>query len=146
MTTSQSFEEGPYLSAAIVCEKVLEERNGVKSVIRIIDRVTHQAVGPNPPQEMVPFDYEMAMLIRFKSGRARGTYPLEIQLIKPSGESAPPMRRNILFEGEDDRGLDIVVNMKLKFDQIGIYWFNIDLNNVNITRLPFRVVYLPQIR
>jgi hypothetical protein len=146
MATSQSFEEGPYLSAALVCEKVLEERNGVKSVIRIIDRVTHQAVGPNPPQEMVPFDYEMAMLIRFKSGRARGTYPLEIQLIKPSGESAPPMRRNILFEGEDDRGLDIVVNMKLKFDQIGIYWFNIDLNNVNITRLPFRVVYLPQIR
>jgi hypothetical protein len=145
MTTSQSFEEGPYLSAALICEKVLEERNGAKSVIRIVDRITRQAVGPNPPQEMVPFDYEMAMLIRFKSGRARGTYPLEIQLVKPSGESTPPMKRNILFEGEDDRGLDMVVNMRLKFEQTGVYWFNIILNSVRLTRIPFRVTYLPQI-
>lgn len=145
MITSQSFEEGPYLSAALVCEKVLEERNGAKSVIRIIDRVTRQAVGTNPPQEMEPFDYAMAMLIRFKSGRARGTYPLEIQLVKPSGESAPPMRRNILFEGEDDRGLDIVVNMRFRFEQTGIYWFNLILNNVRLTRIPFRVTYLPQV-
>jgi len=146
MTTSQRFEEGPYLSAALVCEKVLEERDGVKSVIRIIDRVTRTAVDPSPPLEMEPFDYEMAMLIRFKSGKARGTYPIEIQLVKPSGESPPPMRQSILFEGEEDRGLDVVVNMRLKFDQIGIYWFNIILNNVRLTRIPFRVIYLPQVR
>ena len=146
MATPQRFEEGPHLSAAVICEKILEERDGVKSVIRIIDRVTRTAVGPHPPQEMEPFDYEMAMLVRFKSGRARGTYPLEIQLIKPSGESAPPMRRSILFEGEDDRGMDIVVNMRIKFDLTGIYWFNIILNNMHLTRIPFRVVYLPQVR
>ncbi len=146
MATSQRFEEGPYLIAAIICEKVLVEQGGVKSAIRIIDRVTHQAIGPNPPQEMEPFDYETTLLIKFKSGRARGTYPLEIQLIKPSGESAPPMRRSILFEGEDDRGMDIVVNMRIKFDLTGIYWFNIILNNMHLTRIPFRVVYLPQVR
>ena len=146
MTTSQRFEEGPYLSAALICEKVMEERDGVKSVIRIIDRVTRTAVGPHPPQEMEPFDYEMAMLIKFKSGRARGTYPLEIQLVKPSGESPTPVRQTILFEGEDDRGIDIVTNMRIRFDQTGIYWFNIILNSVRLTRIPFRVIYLPQVR
>jgi len=146
VVTSQTFQEGPYLLAAIICEKVLVERDGVKSAIRIIDRVTRQAVGPSPPPEMEPFDYEMTLLIRFKSGRARGTFNLEIQLVKPSGESPTPMSRTILFEGEEDRGSDIVANMRIKFDQIGIYWFNIILNGVRLTRIPFRVVYLPQVR
>ena len=146
MTTSQRFEEGPYLSAAIICEKVLVEKDGIKSAIRIIDRVTRQAIGPNPPHEMEPFDYETTLLLRLKSGRARGTYPLEIQLIKPSSESAVPLKQTILFEGEEDRGIDIVANMKIKFDLTGIYWFNIILNDVRLTRIPFRVIYLPQVR
>ncbi len=146
MVTSQTFQEGPYLLAAIICEKILVEQGGVKSAIRIIDRVTRTAVGPHPPQEMEPFDHEMTLLIKFKSGRARGTYPLEIQLVKPSGESPTPVRQTILFEGEDDRGIDIVTNMRIKFDQTGIYWFNIILNDVRLTRIPFRVIYLPQVR
>ena len=146
MVTPQTFQEGPYLSAAIICEKVMVEQDGVKSAIRIIDRVIRQAIGPNPPQEMEPFEYDATLLLRFKSGRARGTYPLEIQLIKPSGESATPLKQTILFEGEEDRGMDIVTNMKIKFDLTGIYWFNILLNDVCLTRIPFRVVYLPQVR
>jgi hypothetical protein len=146
MTSQQRPEEGPFLSAALICEKVLQESNGVKSAIRIIDRITHQAVGPNPPQEMEPFDYKATLLLRFKSGRARGTYPLEIQLVKPSGESTTPLRQTILFEGEEDRGMDIVANMSIRFDLTGIYWFNIILNNVQLTRIPFRVIYLPQVR
>lgn len=30
MATPQKFEKGPHLSAAVICEKVLEERNGGK--------------------------------------------------------------------------------------------------------------------
>jgi len=30
MTTQQRPEEGPFLSAALICEKVLQERNGGK--------------------------------------------------------------------------------------------------------------------
>ena len=32
---------GPYLNAAFLCEKILEEKSGVLSAIRIIDRVTY---------------------------------------------------------------------------------------------------------
>lgn len=37
---------GPFLSAALLCEKVLVEQDGIKSAIRIIDRVTHAVLGP----------------------------------------------------------------------------------------------------
>ena len=146
MATSMPFEQGPYLLAAFLCEKVLEERDGVKSAIRIIDRVTRTAIGPSPPEEMEPFDYEATLLIKLKSGRASGSYPLEVRLVKPSGESPTPLHQTVYFEGEEDRGIDIVVNMRVKFDITGIYWFQVYLGDVCLTQIPLRVIYMPQVR
>lgn len=146
MTTALPFEHGPYLLAAFICEKVLEEKDGVKSAIRIIDRVTHTVVGPSPPEKMEPFDYHLTLLIKLKSGYARGVYPIQVRLVKPSGESPTPLAQNVLFEGEEDRGVDIVGSMTIKFDQTGIYWFHIYLGDVRLTQIPFRVNYVPQVK
>lgn len=143
MATKES-DQGPYLSAAFFCEKVLVEQDGVKSAIRIIDRVIHQALGPEPPTEMEPFEYELSLFIRFKSGRARGTRTIDVQMVKPSGESRLVTKFPVLFEGEDDRGIDSVGIIRLKFDQTGLYWFNIYLDAIRVTRVPFRVIYMPR--
>ena len=45
---------GPFIAAAVICENVLNEQDGVLSVIRIIDRLIQQAVGPEPPDDMPP--------------------------------------------------------------------------------------------
>ena len=146
MTTELPFDRGPFLVCAITCEKVLEEKDGVKSAIRMIDRITRTVVGPSPPKEMEPFERELTLLIRLKSGSARGTYPLEIRLVKPSGESPPPLLQNVYFEGEEDRGLDIVANMRVKFDLTGVYWFHVYLDGVRLTQVPLRIIYMPQVR
>ena len=33
-------EGGPYWATAVLCEKVLEEKDGVQSLIRVVDRIT----------------------------------------------------------------------------------------------------------
>ena len=144
-TTSKQFEHGPYLSAAILCEKVLVEQDSVKSAIRIIDRINRSAVGQQPPSEMAPFEYELVLLLRFKSGRARGVHAVKIQTAKPSGELTPEVINNVLFEGEEDRGIDIVAHIVFKFDETGIYWIHIYLNDTHITQIPLRVTYIPQV-
>lgn len=146
MTTRRPSEEGPFLSAALLCEKVLEERDGVKSAVRIIDRVTRTVIGPSPPEEMEPFDWEGTLLIKLKSGWARGSYPLQVNLIKPSGESPVPLQHTVYFEGEEDRGVDIIGKMVIKFDQVGIYWFKIYLSGELLTQIPLRIIYMPQVR
>lgn len=144
--TQEGFDnQGPFLQAAFLCEQILDEKDGVKSAIRIIDRITRQAVGPNPPEEMEPFDYETKMLIKFKSGRARGPMRLQLRLQRPSGDSPPPTIQTVYFEGEDDRGVDIVGTMKFRFEVPGLYWLNVELDGVQITRMPLRVIYLPQV-
>jgi len=138
-------QTGPYLIAALICEKVLEEKDGVKSAIRMIDRITKRVTGPDPPQTMEPFIQNLFLLIRFKSGQARGVYPLRIVFVKPSGESPPPLEISINFEGEEDRGADIIANMQTQFEMQGIHWFEIFLKNDFLTRIPVRVIYIPQI-
>lgn len=144
VTNLKQFEQGPYLSAAILCEKVLVEKDGVKSAIRIIDSINRLEVGLRPPDEMAPFEHELVLLLKFKSGRARGVYAVKIQPAKPSGELMQPVIHNVLFEGEEDRGVDIVAHMVFKFDKTGIYWVHVYLNDVHITQIPLRLAYIPQ--
>ena len=72
-----------------------------------------------------------------------------MNLVKPSGESVPVLQGPMNFEGEEDRGVDVVGQIQLRIETTGLYWFEISLDDKGkeelITRLPFRVIYLPQI-
>ena len=140
-------DEGPYITA-LLCERILEEKDGVRSAVRIIDRVTRTMVGPDASPTLQPFDYPVFLLIRLKSGHVRGVYGIKVTLVKPSGESAPILQAPVNFEGDEDRGVDIVGQIQMKVETTGIYWFEIKLEDQGkeelITRLPFRVIYLPQ--
>jgi len=145
------FSQGPYLSAALLCEKVLVEQDGVKSAIRIIDRVTHTVIAPNPPEVMEPFEHELALLVRLKSGKDRGSYRLRLTLVKPSGETLTPIRQTIYLEGEDDRGVDVIANLRVQFGSERVHWFEVWLqavsmsNELLLTRIPLRIIYSTQV-
>lgn len=138
-----TFETGPYLSAAFVCEKVLNESDGVKSAIRIIDRVFHRFITNSQEVVSEPFDYQMTLFLRFKAGSARGPIALMVRLVKPSGESPPTVVHTLNFEGEDDRGWDMIIPTRISFDQAGLYWFDVFLGDQRVTRIPFKVIYNP---
>ena len=106
-----AFEQGPYLQMAVFCEKVLHERDGVLSAIRIIDRMNRTAAGPNPPDVMPPFDYQLTALITLKSGRARGSVYVEIEPEMPSGIKRPRAGMTAQMEG-NERGQNLIMNMQ----------------------------------
>lgn len=142
---SDPLEGGPYLTAAVACERVIEEKDGVKSLIRIVDRVVRTAAGPDPPATMAPFQFQLAIFISLKAGpNIRGSRQIGIQLVKPSTERSPRVTQGVYFEGDDDRGADLVVNTNLEFEYPGVYWFEITFEDRFLTRIPFRVVYLTQ--
>jgi hypothetical protein len=137
------FPDGPYLSAAFLCERLLEEKDNVKSAIRIVDRIVRTATGPTPPQEMEPFDHELTLFVSFKSGWARGPFELRITGVKPSGDSTPLHQGMLHFEGEEDRGVELAARMMMRINQTGIHWFEVDLDGTRVSRIPLRVIYNP---
>lgn len=137
------FEQGPYLTAAFLCERVLEEKDGVKSAIRIFDRTTRTIASTTASSEMEPFSFEFCLVVQFKAGSIRGPHQFRMTLIRPSGESPPPTEHQVYFEGEDDRGVDIVIRFALEVTKPGVYWFRLEFDDEFVTKVPWRVIYAP---
>lgn len=134
------FERGPYLQTALICQTVLQERDGVLSIIRVIDRLIVSAAGQDAPEHMPPIAGNVTLLITLKSGPARGSYPIRITLEAPSGISREVGVMTAMLEGED-RGANLINSMAIQFTEEGLYWFGIYFQNKPITRVPFRVIY-----
>jgi hypothetical protein len=130
---------GPYLGAAVLCEKVLNERDGVLSVIRMIDRITITAHG-DAVREMPAGIVNLNLYVMFKSGDARGAYQIGVRTVSPSGPVVSTVQFPMLMEGED-RGAALVAQITLEVREEGVYWFEVLLEDTLITRVPLRVLW-----
>lgn len=133
-------ETGPFLKAAAICSDVIEGKDGVLSLIRVIDRAIITAAGPEAPQVMPSVPQSFKIVVMFISGRAKGTHPVAIKLEKPDATVADLWNGTVFFEGED-RGANIVIALQQEFDQEGLYWFKLLLEDNQLTKLPFRLIY-----
>lgn len=131
---------GPYLNAALICERVLREVDGVFSPIRIFDRLTVSA----PDGGLLPSDaprppMKLTLFISFRSGAARGQDYVTLRVERPDGLMRDLQVVPILFEG-DERAANIVLELITAFELDGLYWFCVELNNRLVTKMPLRIV------
>lgn len=130
---------GPYVSLACFCERVLEEKDGVSSLIRLIDRLTIQA-GQGAPEEMPPVAINAILVLRMFSGLARGMSNFRLTLVSPSGIEMQHAEFSLLFEG-DDRAAQAKLNMSFIAPEQGLYWVNVTLEGQTLTRVPLRLMW-----
>ena len=135
-----TFETGPYLKMACFCEQILREINGVATVVRVIDRLTHTDSKPDAPAEMPPVTYGMKLVIMLIPGQALGRHELKVERELPSGIRDKPIAFTVQMEGSN-RGANIVVDTKMTFPLEGLYWFNVYLDDVLLTKIPVQVLY-----
>lgn len=142
MTTQvrNPFAGGPYVQIAGFCERILREADGVLSLIRMVDVVTHTENRPDAPEEMPAFHYPLTLVLTLKSGEARGRHDISITPVQPGGESLGTITASIRLEGEG-RGANIVSPIDLPYTQEGLYWFDIHLGQDILTRIPLEVRY-----
>jgi hypothetical protein len=108
------FEGGPYVQAACFCDMVVEDKAGVLSLIRVIDTLGTQQIGPNPPREMPPVAHAMKLVIMLKSGRAEGRHDMKIVPSLPNGETENAIDVSVAFEG-DEKGQNLVADFQFIF-------------------------------
>jgi hypothetical protein len=134
---------GPHVQVATFCERVLQEKDGVISVIRAIDRLAltiGSAAGGPVPSEIPPgLTIQPTLVISLRSDQARGRFTLRIVAQQPDTTLLPEFLADVMFEGED-RGVNVVLPMTLQ-PQEGLYWFDIRLGNQLLTRVPLRIIY-----
>ena len=140
------FQDGPHLIAAIVCEKILEEKDGVKTAVRIVDRFTRKVVVPEgeDSQTIPPMQLDLHLLLSFKRGNASRKHELGLELTDPVGTTLTTITQTIEFEGGADRGIEAVINFRASFERDGIYWMNVFMDEWRVTRIPLRAIFIIQ--
>jgi len=139
MSNLLSGQDGPHIAMAVFCEQVLEEKSGVLSVIRIIDRINLSA-GAEAPEEMPEFPLNMKAIVALKSGFCRGKYTVTVKPRTPSGQELAAVNLPVLLEG-DDRGTNLVLHFALGVKEEGLYWFDVLIEEKLLTSMPLRILY-----
>jgi hypothetical protein len=134
-------DTGPYLSYAVLCEKVLRETDDVLSLIRIVDLVTVTVVTPVPasPGFVLPAPLvALTLAIGLKSGDYTGTVPVRVRLEAPSSLDLPDFETSAELHGQE-RGAAIVLPMQFPAQDEGVYWFVVEVDGEVFTRIPLRI-------
>ena len=135
-----AFENGPYLQIAAFCEQIIEDKSGVLSLIRVVDRITVTASGQQATEEMPAFDLNWKLALVLKSGEAKGSYPIRIVPELPSAERREPIMVSVHLEG-GSRGANIIADIRMKMEMPGVHWVNVYFEDELLTKLPIEVIY-----
>lgn len=136
------FEEGPYLRTACFCESVIEGKDGVLSLIRLIDLLTITVSGPEAPDDMPPVDASYKLVVASVPGAAKGRHEVKIVPELPSGirENDRALVVSVHFESEG-KVTPILIDYRYRFEQEGLYWFHLLLDDQLWSKIPFQVRY-----
>jgi hypothetical protein len=126
---------GPHLQAALICERVLQEQDGVVTAVRLIDRVNFVS-----SEDEERRSHPIAFLISLKAGAAHGSYTVRVEVETPSTERHPILEAPVFFEG-GERGVNLVVNARFEPEVAGLYWYDVYFQETRLTRIPLRAIF-----
>jgi hypothetical protein len=135
-------DDGPLVLAALVCEQVLEERDGVLSATRIVDRVIVERHDDGVPAVQVRY---LVMLRRGMAAIGSGEHEASIVLRYPSGEHEVVTREPWKVSwppGEaQDEGVNLNVTLRLGLPAEGLYWLEVLFDGAHVAATPLRVIF-----
>jgi hypothetical protein len=91
---------------------------------------------------MPQVSHTLKLVLGLKSGQVKGKHELKVVPESPSGELEKPLILNVELKGKA-HGHNHIVDILFVFSQEGLYWFNVYFDDALLTRLPFRVNYVP---
>ena len=127
---------GPYIQIAAFCERVLQEKDGVLTLVRVIDTIN--CYGPS--EKMPPMPLSFTTVLSFKAGFFQGKCNVRMRPVSPSVKPGPIAEFAVYFEG-NDRGVNLILPTHFMADEEGIYWFEVSLEEALVTKIPLRVLY-----
>lgn len=127
----------PYLGAATICERVLHE-DKVPSLIRVIDTFKIEAKASTLPPGVIQF----VIFVLLKAGDAVGKRKLHFVGTTPSGKNTFNETRDIELLGGPAGGATLAMNVSLVIAEVGVYWFDVSVNDDLMTRIPLKIEYV----
>lgn len=130
----------PFVAIAALCEKILEERDGVMTAVRLVDTF-FVATPPGSAPDAKPV-IVVTGLIALKSGDVTGTHAIRLVLENTRGartEVSPEGGWPVVFKG-GEHGVQIRMDFQFTIENYGLAWFDVIFDDGDVlTRIPIRL-------
>lgn len=132
----------PYVAAALICEKVLKEQDGVATPVRVVDTLTFtpdtnlEEVKKHETATLAP---NLQLYINLRPGAVNQDKKLEIYQVSPSGKRHHYGTGELKFsERKPEDAVQTVLPVQIKLDDsvVGTYWYEILVDGVQVTKVP----------
>lgn len=134
---------GPFLTAALLCERVIEEKDGSLTAVRLVDQLTIEP-GPKQPNVVtVVVPLNLSLLVSIREGEPRHAYEVSITLRDPTGNTRKLLPAGQMLVAGPVAGGNFVAHLVFLPQQEGMYFFEIDLDGKFVSRIPLNVVRQP---
>jgi hypothetical protein len=135
--TQPAFE----LAAAILCERVLEEKDGTLSAVRIVDRVTiDRAHAPGANVVTVIGPATLALLVMFRHADPRREYEVVLTVEDPSGSKKELTPSGRVRPGGETNGGNFIGRLTFAPQGVGLYRFLVAIDGKQVAAVPLSVV------
>jgi hypothetical protein len=131
---------GPFLLACLLCERVIEEKDGSLTAVRLIDQIILEVpqLPPNAVEITPPLN--MTLLVSIREGEPTHAYEVSIVVRDPSGASRrldPPGQ--LLVAGVVAGG-NFLAKFRFVPQQVGLYYFEVNLDGRFLSRVALDVI------
>lgn len=132
----------PLVTAACLCEKVLNEADGVLSLIRVVDQYTVGA-SPDVVERLAPH-LVVRLVLMLKGNGNVGKHQIGIQLVGPTNKAQETRTIEIEFPDKPLGGANVVLQVAIGVvKNFGESRFDVTFDGEFLTSVPFRVLQAP---
>jgi hypothetical protein len=131
---------GPYVQAALLCDRVLQEDGGRVTIVGLLDRVVARA---KVLDVQVPAtEVSCHAVVILKTGSNPGTYKLRLLVKSPLDKPLREFSLDVVLPDVEDMGINVVMPIKFFAKEEGVYWIEVRLGELEspITKTSLRLV------
>lgn len=134
------------MAAAVFCERAIEDKEGVLSLIRVVDKFSVMPLVPRDassgpiPEQMPPVPLHITMVLMLKSGNASGNHEVQFLIEDPSGETKALPEAPVPVLLTEGGGTNLTVALQLDVHHTGMFWVHVLVDGRELTEMPLDVV------
>jgi hypothetical protein len=130
------------VTAALLCEKLLREADGVPSAIRIVDQITIPELSPDVPSGV---GFSLWVLIALRGENLGGVHKMQLTGRAPTGRITELGTFEVTFSATAVPGANVFVQATVAWREPGVYWFDVTLDGEYVTSIPLEVLVAQQL-
>lgn len=128
----------PWVTVAAVCENLLQEKDNVFAVVRVVDRFNIHTPSEIPPGAAGKL--AMNAMVAVKAGDApAGHHVIRIVINYPNGTTKPLPDFPCELNGDPAHGYTLGISLDLEVKEFGLHWFDVLWDEQVLTRIPFTI-------